>query len=334
MNKPLISISIVVWNGLEDTKECLASLENISYPNKEIIVVDNGSKDQTVAYIRKKYPKIILLENGRNLGFTGGHNRAIEKVKGKYVLLLNNDTKVTKNFLEPLVTDLEKDTSLAGVQSKTFLTKNSLDNVGSFLNPIGFLKHFGFKEKDQKKYQISQPVFSPKAACLLIRRSVVNKIGLFDEDYFAYFEETDWAWRVYLAGYRIIFEPESKIFHKLGRTSTKLSYTLVNYHSFKNRLRTILKNGSSGTLLSMLPLHLLVINFVAISFLFQGKVRMFLSILKAEGWNILNISGTLKKRAEVQKIRVVSDRELFKFAMQPLDIKTSLRHYLLVRKNI
>jgi GT2 family glycosyltransferase len=332
--KPLVTISIVVWNGLAETKDCLKSLSKISYKNIEIIVVDNGSTDETVSFILKEYPKINLIKNNQNLGFTGGHNTAQKVASGKYILLLNNDTEVTEYFLEPLVEDLENDEKLAAVQSKTFLSKEMLDNVSSFLTPIGFLKHFGFKEKDKTEYQTSQYVFSPKAACLLIRANVVKKVGLFDDTYFAYFEETDWAWRVYLLGFRILFEPRSIIYHKLGRTSTKLTYTFINYHSFKNRLRTILKNASLSTLLYMLPLHLLTINILAFSFLIQGKVSIALSILKAQLWNIKNLSGTLNERNKIQKIRVISDKELFNFAMQPLDIKGSLKHYLLVRKNI
>jgi GT2 family glycosyltransferase len=253
--------------------------------------------------------------------------------KGKYILLLNNDTTVTKNFLEPLVEDLEKDLMLAAVQSKTFLNKNLLDNVGSFLNPVGFLNHFGFREKDGKKYQEKQQIFSPKAACLLIRKTVVDKIGLFDSSYFAYFEETDWAWRIYLIGYKIIFEPRSVIYHKLGKTSTKLSYAFINYHSFKNRLRTILKNASTNTLITMLPLHLLIINILAISFLIQGKGQIFLSIIRAEFWNILHFKETLIERFKIQSKRSVSDKQLFKFAMQSFNLGFSLKHYLLVNKN-
>ncbi len=333
-SSPLVSISIVTWNGLEDTTECLESLKKISYKNIEAIVVDNGSSDNTVKLIKKKYPKIKLIEKGFNSGFTGGHNESFKISKGKYFLLLNNDTKVNKNFLEPLVDDLEKNKELAAIQSKTFLDKNLLDNVGSFLTPIGFLKHFGFKERDQIKYQRSQLVFSPKAASLLVRASITKKAGLFDDDYFAYFEETDWAWRVYLMGYQILFEPRSIIYHKLGKTSKRLNYAFINYHSFKNRIRTILKNASPQTLIYMIPLHLLVINTLALIFLMQGKFSIFLSILKAQWWNLVNLPKTITLRNKIQRLRIITDEELFKFAMQPLEIKAAFKHYLLVRKNI
>lgn len=331
--KPKVTISITVWNGLDDTKKCLKTLSSITYKSTEIIVIDNGSADGSVEYIHKNYPQVKVYENGRNLGFTGGHNRAIKYATGKYVLLLNNDIEVEPSFLEPLVDDLEKNKNLAAAQSKTYLSKNQLDNTGSFLTPLGFLRHYGFKDLDNPKYDLPKKVFSPKAACLLIRKQVIDKFGLFDGDYFAYFEETDWAWRVHMGGLEILFEPKSKVLHRLGRTSTKLPYKFINYHSTKNTLRTILKNASSETLLYMLPLHLLALNFVALTFLFQGKSGMFLSILKAQLWNMTHFLKTLEIRKKVQEMRKVSDHDLFAFAMEPLNIKNSFKQYLQIRKN-
>ncbi len=330
---PLVTISITVWNGLEDTKKCLKTLSAITYKPTEIIIVDNGSADGTVEYIRKNYPKVKVYENGLNLGFTGGHNRAIQYAKGKYFLLLNNDIEVEPGFLEPLVKDLEGNKKLAAVQSKTYLSKNQLDNTGSFLTPLGFLKHYGFKQTDSPEYDIAKKVFSPKAACLLITKQAIDRFGLFDNDYFAYFEETDWAWRIYLTGLEIMFEPQSKVLHKLGKTSTRLPYSFIYFHSSKNTIRSIIKNTGFKSLLYMLPLHLLALNFIGLTFLLQGKTGMFFSVIKAQIWNISHLFRTLKLRANVQNIRKVSDKELFNFIMEPLNLKNSFKQYLQIRKN-
>lgn len=333
MKPPLVSIVIVNFNQKQYSLDCLKSLELVTYSNFETIFVDNGSVDGTMEAVEKEYPKTIRIQTGANLGFTGGNNVGFEKASGKYILLLNNDTKVTPNFLDALVSSLEKDKNLGIVQSKILLMDDHklLDSVASYQTITGFLYHRGYLEEDKGQYDHFIYSFSGKGACLMVRREV-TKLGLLDDSYFAYFEETDLCWRSWILGYKVGFEPGSIIFHKMGATSSKMKSAFIHYHSFKNRLRTIIKNGSSSTLLYMLPLHLGLCIFLSIFFFLSGERSGAKSVLAAIWWNMLNLGSTLKLRAKIQKSRVSSDLKIFSQVMWNPSLFFYLRHLSLVSK--
>lgn len=333
MTYPKVSIIIVNFNQKRLTLTCLTSLKKITYPNFEITLVDNGSTDNTTSEVKKRFPKVRVYECKENLGFTGGNNRGIERAKGKYILLLNNDTKVTPGFLEPLVEDLEKDSFLGIVQSKIFVMDKPtlLDSVVSYQTLTGFLFHKGYLDRDKKEYQKFMYTFSAKGVCMLVRKEVF-KVGLLDDDYFAYFEETDLCWRAWVTGYKVGFEPRSVIYHKMGATSVKMKSAFINYHSFKNRIRTILKNSSSATLLWMLPVHLAACIALTFYFLVSGNAGASLSIIKALWWNILHLEKTLKLRNKVQVARKLSDAEIFNLVMRNPSLGFYTRHLSLVKE--
>jgi len=345
MRRPLISILIVNYNQKGYTKACLESLNQITYKNIEIIVVDNNSTDGSREMLKKfknsKFParggqaKLQIIENGENLGFAGGNNAGYKRARGEYVLLLNNDTKVTPGFLEPLVEDMQKDKKLGIVQSKMYVMDRPryLDSVASYLTFTGYLYHEGYLAKDVGQFDELKYALSVKGACMLVRKSAL-KLGLFDEDYFAYFEETDLCWRTWLLGYKVAFEPKSVIYHKMGATSGKMNNWFIQFHSFKNRIRTILKNVSLGTLVWMMPVHL----FVSLGFmcylLVTGRFGGVASIVRAVVWNVSNISDTLRKRKKVQSLRKLDDREVFKYTLNNPSIGFYRRHLGLLMKGV
>lgn len=335
MTHPLVSIIIVNFNQKGLTLACIASLKKISYPNFEIILVDNGSMDDTGSAVKKRFPKVWVYECKENLGFTGGNNIGIKKSKGKYILLLNNDTKVTPGFLQPLVEDLEKDSSLGIVQSKIFVIDKPtlLDSVVSYQTLTGFLFHRGYLDNDKKEYQNFMYTFSAKGACMLVRKEVFNA-GLLDDDYFAYFEETDLCWRAWVTGYKVGFEPRSVIYHKMGATSVGMKSAFINYHSFKNRIRTILKNSSELTLLWMLPIHLVACVGLSLYFLISGRQSASLSILKAIYWNVTHLGGTLRLRSKVQTARKLSDGQIFARVMKNPSLNFYIHHLSLVKEHL
>lgn len=335
MTHPLVSIIIVNYNQKQLTINCLNSLKKISYPNFEIILVDNGSMDNTTNEVKKSFPKVQVCECVENLGFTGGNNIGIKKSSGKYILLLNNDTEVTPGFLQPLVEDLEKDSSLGIIQSKIFVMDKPtlLDSVVSYQTLTGFLFHKGYLDKDKKEYQNFMYTFSAKGACMLVRKEVF-KTGLLDNDYFAYFEETDLCWRAWVTGYKVGFEPRSIIYHKMGATSVGMKSTFINYHSFKNRIRTILKNASGVTLMWMLPIHITACIGLVVYFLVSGQAGVSLSILKAVWWNLLRLKGTLKLRNKVQAARKLTDSEIFSLVMRNPSLGFYTHHLSLVKEHL
>ncbi len=328
MTKPKVSIIIVNWNGGKVFEECLGSLEKLKYSNYELIIVDNGSMDGT--------QKFATIRNKKNLGFVGANNQAIKIVKGKYVLLLNNDTKVPPELLDVLVAKMESDSKIGVVQPKIFMMDNSgyLDNAGSFITKIGFFRHWGFQKKDSKEFDREKEIFAAKGACMIIRKDLIDKVGLFDEDYFAYFEESDFCWRVWLNGYKILYYPKTFIYHKVGFTIKRQNVSELNYHYYKNRIASLIKNLNNWNVLWIVPLHVILSFGIAFVFLVRGSIKNPLIILRAIWWNIVNISKTLKKRSRVQNSRTTSDKYIFKNVGQKVDFLKFFGDFKRVEKDL
>ncbi len=324
-DNPLVSVIIVNWNGGEIMRQCLESLSKIKYSNYELIIVDNGSTDGSeniAANFQFPISNFQLIKNKENLGFAKANNQGYKKTRGEYVLLLNNDTKVKGDFLSRLVTRMEEDYRIGVIQPKIYLMDRPgyLDNAGSFLTKIGFLQHWGFGQRDRKEFAKEREIFSAKGACMLIRREVIEKVGLFDNDFFSYFEESDFCWRVWLSGYKVIFYPGTVIYHKLGFTIRRLNVTWLNYHYYKNRICSLLKNLEVKNLLLILIPHIMISEFLFLIFLIRGQFSYSFMIKKAIIWNIWNLPEIYKKRKRIQKIRKLNDRELFRIIVQPINL--------------
>ena len=333
IKKGLVSIVIINWNGTNDLKDLLPSLEKVKYKNFETIIVDHGSADGSIEYIKKNYPKIKLLEKKKNLGFALGNNVGVKEAKGEYILLLNNDTIVKPDFLLNLVDVIENDNKIGVVQPKIiFADSKKLQSTGTYFTSTGFLYHTGYnKDPNLAKYNKRKEIFSANGSCMLIKREVIEKVGLFDKDFFLYFEETDFCWRVWLTGYKIIYEPKAAILHKGSRATKRLPSYFVNFHSFKNRINTLIKNLGFLKLIKILPVHLFLCEAASISFLARGGIKVALSTQHAIFWNIFNLGRTLKKRKRVQeKIRKVEDKNI----MPRVKRKVRLSYYYYLSKGL
>lgn len=313
----LVSIVIVSWNGLRWLPECFGTLYKQNYKNFEIIFVDNASNDGSVFWVKKHYSKTQILVNKKNLGFAEGNNVGYRKARGDYILFLNNDTRVGKTFLTELVKVLESDEAIGGVQSKILLMDRPdiHDSVGAFLTPTGFLYHYGFGKKDQPKYDTQIDLYTAKGACMMFKKNVLSSIAIngdiFDPDYFAYFEESDMCHRIWLAGYRIVYAYKSVIHHKMGATSGGMDNSFIQYHSFKNRIRSYLKNFGALWLFTILPVHLLFCELYAFVSYIRGNWALGWAIERAYWWNIRNLGKTVALREFIQKrIRKVTDSEI------------------------
>lgn len=335
--KKLVSIIIVNWNGLRWLPDCFETLYDQNYTNFEIIFVDNASTDASVAWVKTNYPKTKIIVNERNLGFADANNRGYKIVKGQYILFLNNDTRVSKTFLTELIRVVETSSAIAGAQSKILLMDkpDTHDSIGAYLTPTGFLYHYGFGIKDNPKFNKRIGLYTAKGACMIFRKTVLDAVSLdgniFEPDYFAYFEETDLCHRVWLAGYRIVYAYKSVIYHKMGATSTKMDNAFVQYHSFKNRINSYIKNLGSWNVLKILPLHIVCCELFALSSLLRGKIAICFAIHKAYWWNLLHVRETLRRRLYVQgKIRKVSDTSYWEKIFR----KPALRYYWYLLKGI
>lgn len=225
MDSSLVCIIILNWNGYEVTRDCLKSLQDILYTNYKIIVVDNGSEDNSVLKLTKEFQGIEILSLDRNYGFTGGNNRgikyAIEKYNPENLLLLNNDTIVHPEFLNEMVRVTESDYNIGAVVPKIFFfdQPNVIWYAGGYFNKIsGIGEHYGIGKKDSKAFSRMKSVSFMTGCAMLIKACVLNKIGLFDDQFFAVAEDSDLSVRIIKARYKIVYQPNSMIWHKVSHS--------------------------------------------------------------------------------------------------------------------
>jgi GT2 family glycosyltransferase len=248
---PKVAIIILNWNGKEDTIECLESLKHITYPNYEILLVDNGSTDGSVECFRERYPGMEIIENGENLGFAEGNNVGIRRAMDEgvdYVLLLNNDTVVDPEFLGELVKVAEGDEKIGAVQAKILMKDKPelIDSTGIMLIRKIIAINRGYGEKANQYNQLDV-IFGPCAAAALYRRNVFERIGMFDERFFAYYEDVDLAIRIKSAGYICNYVPNAIVYHKHSASSGMYS-PLKAYFLNRNRILYVFKKSFSQPL--------------------------------------------------------------------------------------
>lgn len=239
---PRIAVVILNWNGREDTLECLASTTRIDYPSYEIVVVDNGSIDGSVAAIREAYPTVTIIETGRNLGYAGGNNVGIRWALGKHfdsILLLNNDTAVDPGLLRAFAR-AEAEFPNAGVFGGKIYYHTRPDILwfagGQWVPDAFKFIHVGQDCPDGPEFMTPR-AFDYMTGCVLHASSrVYRDIGLLDEDFFLTYEETDWCYRARKAGYDPTFIPDAKVWHKVSASFGGSTSPLMIYFLERNRL--------------------------------------------------------------------------------------------------
>ena len=309
-----VSVIIVNWNGREWLKDCLDSLSLQTHRNFEIILVDNASTDDSIDFVSKYYPNVIIVETSKNLGFAGGNNLGIQRARGDFVFLLNNDTKADCSLLEILLTAFDEIPKLGAVNPRVVLMNDpsKLDNCGTYWTSSTFLYHYGFgADRESEEFDIQRPVFYNNGSAMLIRTDLLRKYGLFDEDFWCYNEEGDFCHRLWLAGYECWYYPRISVLHAKGSTSSRIDNSLVQFHNYKNRLLSYTKTFEISNLLWIIPVHIILNTLFSFYWLLHGNFRQFLAIQRANLWYLSNLRKTIRKRKAVQAIRVKRDRELF-----------------------
>ncbi len=239
---PATLVILVNWNNGEDTLACLRSLEKVAQPSFDVLVVDNGSRDASVERIRAAFPALRVLENGANLGFTGGNNLGLEvalREGYRYALLLNNDTEVAPDFLAPLVQALESDPQAAASGPLIYYhaEPRRVWSAGGAIDwRKGDTRMLGLGALDTGQFDgPPRPVDFVTGCALLVRMEAVKQVGALDPRFFAYYEEVEWCQRMRRAGYRILFVPQSKVWHKISPEAREAS-PRVHYYMTRNRL--------------------------------------------------------------------------------------------------
>lgn len=323
-----VYVIVLNYNGLEHLQACLGSLEKQTFQDFEVTLADNGSGDGSIDFVKDNFPKVKVLDYGLNHGFAKGNNLAMEEaIKDgvDYIALLNNDTEVDENWLKELVDVIESDPHIGACTSKMLLfnDRDKINSGGGIVNYTGHSWPAGLFEEDVGQFE-KRMVDSPCAGAILLRREALDEVGLFDEDYFAYHEDTDLSWRMRLAGYKNYFVPASIVYHKYSPTLGKEKYYLLE----RNRLMTLLKNYSLRTLILISPgiffSEMAVLYYAFVSGWFKKKLSCYAWILK-------NIGGTLKKREKIQSTRKIPDSEIvqnYKGTMEYENVSNVLIDYL------
>jgi hypothetical protein len=248
MAYPLVGILVLNWNNYRDTKECLDSLSKVRDVDHRIYIVDNNSNDGSIEKLGKEFPHHIYIKNRENLGFAGGNNVGIKQALAEgadYILLLNNDTEVNPDFLSILVHEIENDPKIGAVGPKIYYHDNpkTIWFAGGKINPItGQTCHIGINKKDQGQYETPREVDFITGCAFFIRAEVLNKIGLFDNDYFYSYEDVDLSFRIRDAGYKLVFVPRSVVYHKFARALGGRFSPVYIYYRVRNSLLFDIKN--------------------------------------------------------------------------------------------
>jgi len=239
MKNNSVAIILLNWNNFNYTIECIRSLIKTTYKNKKIFIIDNASTDKSVEKIKKEFPWIHIILNNKNLGFTGGNNVGIKialKEKFDYIMLLNNDTVVDKLFIEPLLNSFDLRTGAVQPLILNYYNKNIIWNFGGEINKkFGIFKSIGKKKSIQNLKNLNQKYTEwISGCCFMIKSSIIEKVGLLDNNFFVYFEDVDWSIRISKKKYNLKVVPKSIIYHHEGA-------------SWKNKKKSIEGNISPYT---------------------------------------------------------------------------------------
>lgn len=320
-----VAIIIVNWNGLAFIKDCLDSLKKQTYKNFSIYFVDNGSHDDSVNYVKKNYPEIRLIALENNLGFAGGNNRGIKEAlldkEIEYIATLNNDTKAQDNWLASLVEVAVKDKKIGAVGSKMMFFDNP-----KIINSTAMIPFFdgqgmdrGIWQEDKGQYEKEDEVFGVCAGAALYCRPALEIVGLFDEDYFLYAEDTDLAWRIRLAGFKAYYAPQAVIYHKQAISTGRFASKTV-YYVVRNGLWNTFKNFPMPYCIFALlysPFRLLKIALSSINgqdfrkgyLKKESKFSLLLLIIKAYFHGCSNFIIMSKKRKKIMAFKTINNKE-------------------------
>ncbi|OGO27466.1 MAG: hypothetical protein A2W33_02080 [Chloroflexi bacterium RBG_16_52_11] len=327
MSEPLVSIIIVNWNGVKFLKDCLESVRAQKRNGLEVIFVDNGSTDGSADFVKKNFPEVVMVEKSENTGFAAGNNSGINIAKGKYILTLNNDTVAEKDFIERLVAAAEASGEKTGMWAPKILSMarpDIIDSAGGLLVSKDCLaKGRGRNETDAGQYDANGEAFIPSACAALYRKKMLDEIGLFDEDFFAYCEDTDLGLRARLFGWETVSVPSAVIYHYYSGTTGRYA-PLKAYLVERNRLWVAIKNLPLSMLL-ISPFYTLARYFTQFYGVISGKGAggkakeeysvwsLFSSVVRAYYDGIKKLPVMFSKRKAVQSKRAVSVRDVKKW---------------------
>lgn len=296
------TVIVVNWNGKHLLAETLYALQLQTYQRFHTVVVDNGSSDGSVDYVRRHFPGVEIIPLGWNSGFAHANNIAIGNTRSEFAALLNNDAVPSRTWLEQLVKALESNPNAGFAASKMLYFDNPgfIDRAGDAYTKAGVGKLRG-RKAPALRYAVPEWIFGACAGAALYRTKALKEVGLFDEEFFLINEDVDLSFRLQARGYRCIYVPEAVVYHKASSSIVHDSKTSV-YYGHRNLEWVYLKNLPLELIIKTLPLHLLYIVLAFVFFLLKGHGRTY---LKAKQDALKGLRTVLKKRRKIQAARLV-----------------------------
>ena len=313
-----IQVSIIIpnFNGKQYLKDCLNSIKKQNFSLYEVIIIDNGSTDESVEYIKDNYDEFTLIQNRENLGFATAVNQGIKASNAEYVFLLNNDTELEVECVSKLLNCIDKDETIFAVSSKMIQNQNRnlIDDAGDEYTILGFTQKVG-NNRSTEFYQRKREIFSACAGAAIYRRNIFDIIGYFDENFFAYMEDLDISYRARIYGFKCVYCPEAVVYHHVSATSGS------KYNTFKIRLAA--RNNVYVPYKNM-PWPQLILNLL---FLILGFLIKYLVFIKKGHGNdyIAGLKEGLTSLDTIDRIRYKNGRLTNYLSIEWILIKNTLK---------
>ena len=303
-----VAIVILNWNGKPLLEQFLPAMITHSKGVAEIYVADNASTDDSVTYVKNKFSDVKIIQNNDNGGYAKGYNDALQKIDADIFALVNSDIEVTKNWLQPIISQFKNEPNTAAIQPKIldFKDKSRFEYAGAgggYIDKYAFPycrgRLFETLEEDKGQFNEVADIFWASGACFFIRKNVFNELNGFDDSFFAHQEEIDLCWRIQNVGYKIQYVGASTVYHVGGATLDQAN-PRKTYLNFRNSLFIIVKNIPKGKLLPILFIRMLLDGVAALKFLMEFQPKHFLAVLKAHFHFYMTLSKFLEKRKSIK----------------------------------
>ncbi len=308
---PSVAVVILNWNGKKFLEKFLPSVMSSGYDNLSVIVADNASTDDSISFLQANYTSVKIIKNVFNEGFAKGYNTALKQVSTDYYILLNSDVEVTKNWITPVITLMERDKNIAACQPK-ILSYHERDKFeyagasGGWIDKYGYPfnrgRVFDFCETDTGQYDSEEEIFWATGAAFFVRAEIFHQLGGFDEYFFAHQEEIDLCWRMKRGGYTIFVVPSSVVYHVGGGTLPAGNERKV-FLNFRNNLSMLAKNLSLSEKWIKIPIRIIFDNIAAMQALAKGDLKTFKAIEKAH-LNFIRWNFHFKKNDSLPKMKL------------------------------
>lgn len=310
----MISIIIPNYNGYKHLETCFNSLKSQIYSEYEIILVDNGSSDESIHFTKSVFPDAKIITNSENLGFAKAVNQGIEQVlksTSEFIMLLNNDIELKADFISVVMETFrqQKNASMIAVKMMNYYNRDILDDCGDFIKRNGGSPYArGHAEKDTSQYDKEEYIFGACAGAAIYRKEIFQKVGLFDTTFFAYYEDIDFSFRAQLSGFKCFYQPRAVCYHKRGGTSSIATHGFQTKMCEKNLVMLRFKNYPLSVYLLYQPLFFIARIKRYYSFIRFHSIGIFLKALSGYINGIILLPFKIPERLRIQKNRTVSSK--------------------------